>query len=60
MKGPCAPLSSTRILSPLPPFCALCCVGISGANINPAVTLALAITRKMSFFRAVCYVFAQV
>ena len=33
--------------------------GISGANINPAVTLALAITRKMSLFRAVCYVLAQ-
>lgn len=33
--------------------------GISGANINPAVTLALSITRKMSFFRAVCYILAQ-
>jgi MIP family channel proteins len=33
--------------------------GISGANINPAVTLGLAITRKMSLFRAVCYILAQ-
>lgn len=32
---------------------------ISGANINPAVTLALAITQKMSIFRACCYVAAQ-
>ena len=32
---------------------------ISGANINPAVTLALALTRKMSTFRAACYIAAQ-
>ena len=33
--------------------------GISGANINPAVTFGLAISRKMSMFRAVLYILAQ-
>ena len=32
---------------------------ISGANLNPAVTVGLAITQKMSSFRATCYVAAQ-
>jgi len=32
---------------------------ISGGNLNPAVTIALAITQKMSSFRATCYVIAQ-
>lgn len=32
---------------------------ISGGNINPAVTISLAITQKMSSFRATCYVVAQ-
>jgi MIP family channel proteins len=32
---------------------------ISGANLNPAVTIGLAVTQKMSSFRATCYVGAQ-
>jgi MIP family channel proteins len=32
---------------------------ISGGNINPAVTISLMITQKMSTFRASCYVVAQ-
>jgi aquaporin PIP len=32
---------------------------ISGGNLNPAVTISLAITQKMSTFRATCYVVAQ-
>ena len=32
---------------------------ISGGNLNPAVTISLAITQKMSSFRATCYVVAQ-
>ena len=32
---------------------------ISGANINPAVTLALAVSGKLSWFRALCYAVAQ-
>ena len=32
---------------------------ISGANLNPAVTIGLAVTQKMSSFRASCYVAAQ-
>ena len=32
---------------------------ISGANINPAVTLALAVSGKLSWFRALCYSTAQ-
>lgn len=32
---------------------------ISGGNINPAVTVSLFLTRKMSSFRASCYVTAQ-
>jgi len=32
---------------------------ISGANLNPAVTLALAVTHKMSWLRAVFYLLAQ-
>lgn len=33
--------------------------GISGANINPAVTLGLFVSKKMSWIRAVCYTIAQ-
>ena len=33
--------------------------GISGANINPAVTLAMFVSKKMSWIRAVCYTIAQ-
>ena len=33
--------------------------GISGGNLNPAVSLALAITRKISALRCACYVVAQ-
>eukprot|EP01084_Bolivina_argentea_P195464 335307_1 len=33
--------------------------GISGANINPAVSLACLITKKISFVRFVAYVIAQ-
>jgi len=33
--------------------------GISGANINPAVSLALALTKKISPLRCVAYTFAQ-
>jgi MIP family channel proteins len=32
---------------------------ISGGNLNPAVTFSLALTHKMSYFRASCYVAAQ-
>jgi MIP family channel proteins len=32
---------------------------ISGANLNPAVTLALAVSGKLSWFRAACYTLAQ-
>lgn len=32
---------------------------ISGANLNPAITLALAVTQRMSSFRAACYVVCQ-
>jgi hypothetical protein len=32
---------------------------ISGGNLNPAVTISLALTQKMSSFRATCYVVAQ-
>jgi len=33
--------------------------GISGGNINPAVSLALALTKKISPFRCVAYTIAQ-
>jgi aquaporin PIP len=32
---------------------------ISGGNLNPAVTLSLFVTRKMSLLRCVCYILAQ-
>ena len=32
---------------------------ISGGNLNPAVTVSLTVTRKMSLFRCACYVIAQ-
>ncbi len=36
------------------------CVGhISGAHMNPAVTVAMLVTRNVSLLRAVCYVLAQ-
>jgi aquaporin PIP len=33
--------------------------GISGGNLNPAVTVSLTVTRKMSLLRCCCYVVAQ-
>ena len=33
--------------------------GISGANINPAVTFGLMVTKRVSAVRAVCYIVAQ-
>ena len=36
------------------------CVGhISGAHLNPAITVAMAITRNISLLRTICYVIAQ-
>ena len=36
------------------------CVGhISGAHLNPAVTLAMLVTRNVTVFRALCYILAQ-
>lgn len=36
------------------------CVGhISGAHLNPAISIAMLVTRNISVVRAICYVFAQ-
>jgi len=49
-----------RLSSATPlPFSSLCFAGISGANINPAVSFALALTQTISPARAVCYAVAQ-